>query len=442
MAAVKTPTVLSKLEHWEIGCGDTPLFLSNPHASDMSYQYMASPTNQTGIDMSQPGGYRSSFNLPSQDPSVLDAECKESDGSYEEHKAGDVLRRSFSTPNTTTQMQQQATQDTQTGAAGEKKRNKLGYHRTSIACSHCRRRKIRCIPSPDVQNRCVNCIRLKKECSFYPVDQQPGTESRSRAPARPAAGSSVASTNSSPAVGTASPGEMASHHGHATASSIAQGSKTQASGDEFYPPEVKASQYGFANRPPTKWMADISSTSMPKADNLNNLSWHSYAAESPMSAQFSPYAQSSATWVSGNAEPGSHDELAWLDFPPPARSMSLSGESTSSQPPPHYLSVGQGQPFDRRQSALSDMYSHSLGPSVAMAGMEGSGPMVAATLPSNAEPWQPQLLSQGQSPYTKQTALMDNWQYDKAEGGHQMWLEEQRPPSTTGHAPSETYYSA
>ncbi|KAF4581028.1 Fungal Zn binuclear cluster domain containing protein [Ophiocordyceps camponoti-floridani] len=452
MAAVKTPNVplklesweipkvLSKLEPWEIGCSAKPLFLPNPHALDMSYQYMASPTGQTGIDMSQPGSYHSSFKLPSQDPSVLDVDSKESDGSYEEHKAGDVLRRSYSTPNAT-QMQQQDTQ-CQTGATGEKKRNKLGYHRTSIACTHCRRRKIRCIASAEVQNQCVNCIRLKKDCSFYPVDQQPGAESRSRAPAaRPAAGSSVASTNSSPAVGNASPGEMSSHHGQDAASGITSGGKNQASGDDFYPPDVKASQYGFANRPPTKWMSDVHSASIPKTENIN-MSWHTYAAESPMSAQFSPYAQPSTTWVPGNAEPAPHDELVWLDFPPPARSMSLSGESTGSQPPPQYLSVGHGQHYDRRQSALSDMYPHSLGPSVAMAGMEGSGPMVAATLPSNAEPWQPQLLSQGHTPYAKHSVLFDSWQYDKAEGGQQMWLEEQRPPSTTGHAPSEAYYSA
>ena len=42
---------------------------------------------------------------------------------------------------------------------------------------HCRRRKIRCIPAPgDLQNRCANCIRLKKECNFYPVDQGPPSE--------------------------------------------------------------------------------------------------------------------------------------------------------------------------------------------------------------------------------------------------------------------------
>ncbi|KMU75281.1 hypothetical protein CISG_04700 [Coccidioides immitis RMSCC 3703] len=69
-----------------------------------------------------------------------------------------------------------------TGGTADKKRNKLGYHRTSVACVHCRRRKIRCLLAPDdAQGRCENCIRLKKECHFYPVDQQPPVEKRSRA---------------------------------------------------------------------------------------------------------------------------------------------------------------------------------------------------------------------------------------------------------------------
>lgn len=64
---------------------------------------------------------------------------------------------------------------------GDKKRNKLGYHRTSVACVHCRRRKIRClVAADDTQGRCENCIRLRKECQFFPVDQQPPIEKKSR----------------------------------------------------------------------------------------------------------------------------------------------------------------------------------------------------------------------------------------------------------------------
>ncbi|KAJ5595586.1 uncharacterized protein N7459_001794 [Penicillium hispanicum] len=66
-------------------------------------------------------------------------------------------------------------------SSNDKKRNKLGYHRTSVACVHCRRRKIRClVAADDAQGRCENCIRLRKECQFFPVDQQPPVEKKSR----------------------------------------------------------------------------------------------------------------------------------------------------------------------------------------------------------------------------------------------------------------------
>ena len=63
---------------------------------------------------------------------------------------------------------------------------------------HCRRRKIRCLLAPDdAQNRCSNCIRLKKECNFFPVDQQPQMERRPRTASKAEAGSGEASASSS-----------------------------------------------------------------------------------------------------------------------------------------------------------------------------------------------------------------------------------------------------
>ncbi|KAF9887280.1 hypothetical protein FE257_010408 [Aspergillus nanangensis] len=84
-----------------------------------------------------------------------------------------VIEAMSSTPNP-----QGAVMDSSTA---DKKRNKLGYHRTSVACVHCRRRKIRClVATDDPQGRCENCIRLRKECQFFPVDQQPPIEKKSR----------------------------------------------------------------------------------------------------------------------------------------------------------------------------------------------------------------------------------------------------------------------
>ncbi|KAK7549243.1 hypothetical protein IWX49DRAFT_25099 [Phyllosticta citricarpa] len=90
----------------------------------------------------------------------------------------------------------------------DKRRNKLGYHRTSVACGHCRRRKIRCLLAPDdPQGRCSNCIRLKKECNFYPVEQQNSNESRAQSAKRssishiPSSSTSSSPRGSNPAVG-------------------------------------------------------------------------------------------------------------------------------------------------------------------------------------------------------------------------------------------------
>ncbi|PGH35450.1 hypothetical protein GX50_01665 [[Emmonsia] crescens] len=90
------------------------------------------------------------------------------------------------------------TMDAAAGSPADKKRNKLGYHRTSVACVHCRRRKIRCLLASD-DTRCENCIRLKKECHFFPVDQQPPIETkRSRAGSKAGTTSTEASITSSP----------------------------------------------------------------------------------------------------------------------------------------------------------------------------------------------------------------------------------------------------
>ena len=64
---------------------------------------------------------------------------------------------------------------------------------------HCRRRKIRCVP--DNQGRCANCVRLKKDCNFYPVET---TEKRPRSLSKPDFSTNEASSSPSspsPALG-------------------------------------------------------------------------------------------------------------------------------------------------------------------------------------------------------------------------------------------------
>lgn len=49
----------------------------------------------------------------------------------------------------------------------------------------------------DAQGRCENCIRLRKECQFFPVDQQPPVEKKSRPSSRLEAGSADPSATTS-----------------------------------------------------------------------------------------------------------------------------------------------------------------------------------------------------------------------------------------------------
>lgn len=125
---------------------------------------------------------------------------------------GAVIKRSASSPN----VRSLSTGSDAASSLSEKRRNKLGYHRTSVACGmcpctfelygfanlcpavHCRRRKIRCLlASEDPQNRCSNCIRLKKECNFFPVDQQPQNERRPRTGSKMEGQSGAGSVSSS-----------------------------------------------------------------------------------------------------------------------------------------------------------------------------------------------------------------------------------------------------
>lgn len=210
------------------------------------------------------------------------------------------LRRSASTPN----VRSLASGNPNMSAADRRGgRNKLGYHRTSIACGHCRRRKIRCIPAgDDPQQRCQNCIKLKKECSFLPVDHPPGKERR------PRAGSRV----------EAKPGD--------------------ASGSSSSSPPLIGGQLDFNHFPPPA----ITTTDFPLFSNA--LSAHTLSPNSQ--AQFSarPYDyyhhQDHGSWDSpfidngplsaGNSTPEDPSQNHWRSPLTPAFPPQFSGPSTSS----------------------------------------------------------------------------------------------------------------
>ena len=74
---------------------------------------------------------------------------------------------------------------------------------TLLDAGHCRRRKIRCLlATEDSQGRCSNCIRLKKDCNFFPVDQQALPEkTRQGSKTDSMSGVTSTSTSSSPSPG-------------------------------------------------------------------------------------------------------------------------------------------------------------------------------------------------------------------------------------------------
>ncbi|KAJ1333296.1 RNA polymerase II-specific transcription factor-like protein [Microdochium nivale] len=98
--------------------------------------------------------------------------------------------------------------DERNSPRANKARNKLGYHRSSVACGHCRRRKIRCkVDTKNSHGRCESCIKLKRECEFQPIDMPTeSTMSKSsgiplaKSKARAIASSKARSLSSSPAV--------------------------------------------------------------------------------------------------------------------------------------------------------------------------------------------------------------------------------------------------
>ncbi|KAL8370903.1 hypothetical protein RB595_000982 [Gaeumannomyces hyphopodioides] len=349
----------------------------------MSYQYPPPPPNGAEMGMSASAYIPTYESLqhsselgvgPEHDPTFSPRDRRDS------FSAAMHLKRSMSTPDVRPQLppqhdhmhQQGQPADHASFLAGEKRRNKLGYHRTSVACGHCRRRKIRCIPSPDdLQGRCINCIRLKKDCTFFPVDQQPPpppTDSRQKSGSRSSIGPGGApSASSSPAMTSGHPSEMhaGQHYAHPlvipSMQTMAPPSTKSAGGDGLAVANASTTRaFEYGNAAMANWMSGdgVPSSSRP------------YSRESPVTPAFSPYAAnaapSSATWTTPGSDAHSpRDDLGWPTYqPPPTRSMSFGSESLGSHhhhQHHQYPSISQiaspGRSYDRKLSSLSaDMY--------------------------------------------------------------------------------------
>lgn len=449
MAVVAPPPFKSNLDLW--GSSDSAIYPSVPPApmtDIMSYQYPPPPP-QNGADMDlPPSGYMPNYSVPPQTPSGMDMRSGPDSGMPSRDRSNSFsksmkLKRSLSTPTagppqsqTPAQQQpptpQQSTTPTQAelALAGEKRRNKLGYHRTSVACGHCRRRKIRCIPSQnDVQGRCVNCIRLKKECSFFPVDQQPPQDTRQKSASRSSVGPKIASASSSPALQTGLPSEM---HGHPPYPQLTMPSiqnmppPMKPSGSESYPPDSKMPTSASSSRPyeyghqgMSNWMSADASPSSSKPSDLN-ATWRSYPTESPITPAFSPYTPHapppSATWsASVGSESSSRDDMGWSSYPaPPPRSLSFGSESVASHQP--YPSISQmsghsSRPYERKSSSISsEMYPPPIATTI-----PGIETVPGTTLEHNVS------LSAGAVPPSSYGSWQQPYQYSKPAEGYGGW---------------------
>ncbi|CAK7202195.1 hypothetical protein SEUCBS139899_004917 [Sporothrix eucalyptigena] len=466
----------------------------------MSYQYPAPPPNggsaahldlsPAGYHMPMAADYATSSSGLGQDLHMSPRERR--DSLSKSSSVNMKLKRTSSTPVVTPQdpnmsmSQQQGLSQPDHAAlslAAEKRRNKLGYHRTSVACGHCRRRKIRCIPSPaDIQGRCVNCIRLKKECSFYPVDQQPPPDARKNSTSRssvghhpPAAASASASASAPimpapvqlplPSLATlpdpdprGRPQQSTQQLTMPSIQTMAPPSMKSSSGEPFSPdPKMSGRQsFDYGHSGMTNWM---SADASPSSSKPGDLSWRSYPQESPITPAFSPYtshaAPPSATWTPQSETTGrGGEDLGWSYPPPPPRSLSFGSDTMSSHHSQHqqqaYPSISQmtsghhqsshsssgngrssSSSYDRKAAAaaMSDMYQ-------SQTTIPGVDSIPGTTLDHHVS------LTAGAVGTTAYASWQQPYSYSKdASDAYVGWADHSATPASEGHAASSMYYT-
>lgn len=152
MAVVAPPPFKSTRDIWRSGDSAIyPAAAPTPMTDIMSYQY---PPPPNGADMDlPPSGYLPSYSVSQQGPSGMEMRTSPESGMSSKDRSDSFsksmdLKRSISNPAGSLQSQSQS-QQSQTpqqsttpeqnalALAGEKRRNKLGYHRTSVACGKC-----------------------------------------------------------------------------------------------------------------------------------------------------------------------------------------------------------------------------------------------------------------------------------------------------------------
>ncbi|KAF2635031.1 hypothetical protein P280DRAFT_203222 [Massarina eburnea CBS 473.64] len=399
----KVPSIASSLHHalllQPIAMSFTPL----AQTSEVAFPIPETTTFQDPDDHSEYNPAPPSHAAGQSPPQQLSKKRRQS-----KDKTATAIRRSSSTPHM---------HNIALGNAGElsptdKRRNKLGYHRTSVACGHCRRRKIRCLVAQDEPTgRCANCIRLKKECNFYPVEQNPENPRQQGSSAKETASGPADSATSSPQHAPSLSGEKTDELRPSFASAVLPNPTSRryrAPNDSDMEPlhashphalHMPQPSYGYPHAIDTQ-------TQWPPAPSFIS---SSSVAESPssssgynMSGGHTPATMSSTSTMSYGAHPDGHNWPPPPNFQPPTRSMSYGNiEGLPQQFPGQNLGVQQHD-YPRRTSPYPYPCTIDTDPSIlhTTLGSSSSAPLSAPIVSTHqytyAPPWLP--YSNGHTP--------------------------------------------
>lgn len=312
------------------------------------------------------------------------------------------LRRSSSTPH----MRHLALGNPgELSPTSNKPRNKLGYHRTSVACGHCRRRKIRCLLAPDdPTGRCANCIRLKKECNFYPVEHNPETQRASTTSSKDGH-TAVPSTPSvsSPRHPSALTGDRVGefrppYAGTPTTQSAGFGYPGESEHDSHHTPggmPVQAPSYPYPHPIDTQWPPTstfLPSSTVGESPQSSTSYWRqspttansTFGSESNVSGGHTPAAMSTSSTMSYG-----HQENHWnqqQSFQQPTRSMSYGNIEGLQQPYPGQ-GLGIHHEYPRRTSPYpypSSIDTNSSTIHATTLGSSTSAPLSAPIMPNHS----------------------------------------------------------
>lgn len=217
--------------------------------------------------------------------------------------------------------------------------------------AHCRRRKIRCLLAEgDSQERCQNCVRLKKECVFYPVDQQQVLDNRSQSGTKSGAGSvpSSAVSPSPPELASGRPFERSRQYGSFASlpslpsnapsgygAPLPPGATLQGQGD-FIPPFTA---HGLPNHDSVGPSPTEYSFQQPPTENqrhweqVNNLNSPSASMNRARDSMQSQYWRSSPTGPSADFAPFPNGGSSTSQMPPPDGSFSYPAPNSQAWHP-------------------------------------------------------------------------------------------------------------